>query len=316
MGRRSGGLETIRLTIELLKRIPRGHYISAAELHRQLSAIGLTRTRRTIERQLVLLVEYFDIECNDTSKPYGYRWKPNAVGLSLPALSTQESLVLALAHRYLEKLLPQSVMESMSGYFRQAINNLAPSPSTKPETQWLSKVRVVDTSQPLLAPTIDPDVFAAVSAALYDDRCLDIVYRNASGGGGEYNVMPLGLAQQGPRLYLVCRFERFDNERILALNRIQSATISGLNFTPPREFDLKKYDEDGHFGFGEGQRVQLSFHITKGAGQHLLESRLSRDQRTTEHDDYYEIAATVVDSALLDRWLRGFGDDVWEITKR
>src|SRR5690606_30927109 len=123
-------------------------------------------------------------------------------------------------------------------------------------------------------------------------------------------VMPLGLAQQGPRLYLVCRYEGFDNERSLAVHRIKRATVSGIGFQRPPEFSLQKYDDDGRFGFGEGKRITLSFCIAKPAGQHLLESRLSTDQRVVEHDDYYAITATVIDSARLTWWLNGFGEQV------
>jgi predicted DNA-binding transcriptional regulator YafY len=128
-------------------------------------------------------------------------------------------------------------------------------------------------------------------------------------------VMPLGLAQQGPRVYLVCRYDGHDNERSLALHRILSATASTFTFERPKEFDLKKYDDDGRFGYGEGERIRLSFRIQKEAGFHLLESPLSDDQRVVEHDDVYQIAATVVDSAMLDWWLRGFGEQVSQIAR-
>jgi predicted DNA-binding transcriptional regulator YafY len=116
-------------------------------------------------------------------------------------------------------------------------------------------------------------------------------------------VMPLGLAQQGPRIYLVCRFDGYDNERSLALHRIISARASTLPFDRPRDFDLKQYDDDGRFGYGNGERVRLQFRIDKEAGLHLLESPLSADQKVKELEDEYEITATVVDSAMLDWWL-------------
>ena len=123
-------------------------------------------------------------------------------------------------------------------------------------------------------------------------------------------VMPLGLAQQGPRLYLVCRFEGFDNERSLALHRISHAEMSAASFKRPSGFDLRVYDEDGRFGFGEGERIRLCIRIEKVAGQHLMESPLSTDQEVRELADALEITATVVDSARLRWWLRGFGDDL------
>jgi len=162
-------------------------------------------------------------------------------------------------------------------------------------------------TQPLLPPRIAPGVFDVVSNALYADRWLSLDYRNANGRLALVNVMPLGLAQQGPRLYLVCRFDGFDNERSLALHRIAKAEM-GAVFVRPRDFDLKQYDDDGRFGFGEGRRITLVIKIDKATGQHLLESPLSADQKVEESVDSFEITASVIESEQLRRWLRGFGD--------
>jgi len=116
-------------------------------------------------------------------------------------------------------------------------------------------------------------------------------------------------------MYLVCRFEGYENERSLALHRIKSARASTLTFSRPPDFDLKQYDDDGRFGYGEGKCIQLSFRIDKEAGLHLLESPLSLDQRVVKREDAYEITATVVDSAVLEWWLRGFGESISGIIK-
>lgn len=141
-------------------------------------------------------------------------------------------------------------------------------------------------------------------------------YRNAAGQRRKALVMPLGLVQQGPRLYLVCRFEGYDNERSLALHRIVSARLSTMGFERPADFDLKRLDDDGRFGFGEGERIRLSFDITKAEGAHLLETPLSKDQQVEERVDGYRITATVVDSAMLEWWLRGFGDAVTRVLRQ
>ncbi|MCU8163933.1 WYL domain-containing protein, partial [Vibrio vulnificus] len=128
-------------------------------------------------------------------------------------------------------------------------------------------------------------------------------------------VMPLGLAQQGSRLYLVCRFRGHTNERSLALHRIHKANISTFDFAYPSDFDLERYDLDGRFYFGEGEEIRLSFCIGRESGYHLLETPLSMDQHVELIDGGYQVMATVIDSLQLDRWLRGFGDEVWSITK-
>lgn len=315
MPRRPDSLETLQLSLELLRRIPKGRSITAPELHQQLADAGFERDMRTIQRQLEVLSEFYDIERDDSIKPYRYRWKDLARGLSLPSLSPQESLLLTLAEQHLSSLLPAKMMKSMEGFFKQARGQLNDKDSAKREREWLQKVRVVSTSQPLLPPKIDPEVFEQVSHALYGNHWLDIDYQNAAGKRNQARIMPLGLAQQGPRMYLVCRFDGYDNERSLALHRIHSAHASAFSFTRPPDFNLKQYDDNGRFGYGEGKHIRLSFRIEKEAGFHLLESPLSADQQVVELDDVYEITATVVDSAMLEWWLRGFGEAVSKIVK-
>ena len=316
MSKRPDSLETLQLSHELLRRIPKGRTITASELHQQLAEAGFERDMRTIQRQLETLAEYFELDRDASSKPFRYSWKPYAKGLSLPNLSPQESLLLILAEQHLSALLPTKLMKSMEGFFAQAHSQLEGKNATLRDREWLEKVRVVSTSQPLLPPKVDPAVFDQVSNALYGNQWLEVDYKNAAGKRTSTRVMPLGLAQQGPRMYIVCRFDGYDNERSLALHRIVSARASTLTFERPKGFDIKKYDDDGRFGYGNGQRIRLSFTIEKEAGLHLLESPLSADQQVVEREDAYEITATVVDSAMLDWWLRGFGESVTNIQKR
>jgi predicted DNA-binding transcriptional regulator YafY len=308
--------DALLFSLELLRRIPRHSRVTARELHEQLQGAGFNRDLRTVQRQLDVLSQHFDLERDDSSKPYGYRWLPHAKGLSLPSLTVQESLLLKLAEEQLRYLLPASLMRSMEGFFKQAAATLISSDTPSLERQWRKKVRVVSTSQPLLPPPVDQEVFNTVSEALYRNRWLSLDYRNASRAlrTGQ-RVMPLGLAQQGARIYLVCRYQGYDNERSLAINRIQRAVMLTESFVRPRSFDLQRYDEDGRFGFGEGKHVRLTFSIDKQAGYHLLESPLSADQAAVEENDSYRITATVVDSLMLQQWLAGFGEKVWDVRR-
>ncbi|AVO35473.1 helix-turn-helix transcriptional regulator [Ottowia oryzae] len=320
MPQRPDTLESVLLAVELLRRIPRGRKITAAELHRQLKDAGMERTERTIQRQLEMLSRHFEIERDERSKPYGYRWLERAQHLAVPHLTPHESLLLQLAEEHLKHLLPTRLMQSMDGFFAQARRNLGDDSqghNVRLAREWPRKVRVVATSQPLLPPSIAPGVLEAVSDALYGNRWLELDYQNAAGKRKPVKVMPLGLAQQGPRLYLVCRYEGFGNERSLALHRVRKAQASTLAFERPADFDLQKYDDDGRFGFGEGERVQLTFCIENEAGFHLRETPLSQDQQVRDcGDGWMEVTATVVDSAMLQWWLRGFGESVREVNSK
>ena len=235
----------------------------------------------------------------------------------MPHLSPQESLLLRLAEEHLRYQLPARLMKSMGGFFTQARRNLGDGDNARLEREWPGKVRVVAINQPLLPPTIKPEVFETVSDALYANRWLHVDYLNATKKRVEADVMPLGLAQQGPRLYLVCRFEGYDDDRALALHRIQAVAMSTLDFQRPKDFDLKRYDDEARFRFGKGERIRLSFTIDGDYGAHLLETPLSGDQTVkTQKDGSLRISATVVDSLLLAQWLRGFGENVWNVRKQ
>ena len=316
MSKKADTLETVLMAIEMLKRIPRGRKISASELHEQLAEKGMIRDIRTIQRLLEVLSEKFDIERDDRNKPYGYQWKELSKGLELPYLTEQESLLLQLAQQHLRPLLPSEMMRSLNTFFEQASRNLSFANNSKLAKQWLSKIRVISTTQPLLSPTIEPTVMDEVSNALYGNNWLDIDYTNAAGERKQAEIMPLGLAQQGHFLYLVARFKGYDNERSLALHRFSTAKKSVRTFERPKEFDLQKYDDDGRFGFGDGQYIKLTLKIKKAAGLHIVEAPLAKDQTVKEQDGCYVIQANIVDSEILDRWLRGFGDAVVEVSKQ
>ena len=111
--------ETVLLALALLKRIPRTRKVTARELQEQLPP-ELARDIRTVQRQLDMLAREFDIERDESGRPYGYRWKEFGAGLSLPSLTEQESLLLTLAEEHLRNLLPASLMRSMDGFFDQA----------------------------------------------------------------------------------------------------------------------------------------------------------------------------------------------------
>ncbi len=308
--KRPNNLEALSIALSILDMIPRVGKISPPEVHERLKAMGYERDLRSIQRLLVTLAQQFPLERDDSSKPHGYKWKADAKGISIPSLTLQESLLLNMAESYLRNLLPPSLMQGMASFFRQARYNLGPGTNARLERRWLGKVRMVSESMPLLPPDIKPGVLEQVSQALYNETWLELDYTNAKGERKLHRVMPLGLAQQGARLLLVARYEGYDDERSLALNRAHTAADTQLPFPRVKDFELAKYDDDGRFGFGTGKTIQLKFRIDKPSGLFLTESRLSKDQEVKYLDKQLEFTATVVESERLIWWLRGFGKRV------
>ena len=313
MAKKSSTQESLALAFEILKRIPKSHQVTAKELHQQLQHIGIERDLRTIQRNLEMLCDHFDILRDERSKPYGYRWNKSSEGIALPKLSAQEALLLSLAEEYLVKLLPVNITASLDGFFKEAKHKLNPTRDCSKEREWLKKVRVVSETQPLLPPTISTEVFKAISEALFHDRLLNLEYYNAKQEQKSALVMPLGLAQQGQRMYLVCRFDGYDNERTIAVHRVRKAIVSSFGFERPKEFKLSQYDAEGRFSIGEGERIDLSFTISKDLEYYFKETPLSHNQILTENSESIRVHASVVRTKYLDQWLKGFGDKVWDV---
>lgn len=301
------------LILDILKRIPRRSYTSSTHLAEQLESAGYVLTRRTLQRWLDAIVQQYPIECDTRSKPFGYRWLDTAQGLNLPLLTATEALLLQLARSELGQILPASALKSLAPLFDSAHQRLNTSVGAPEEKSWLQKVRRIPESLPLQAPRISTSVFETVSEALYHERSLHLHYRNARSQLREATVYPLAIVQQANRLYLVCRFDGYVNERILALPRIKQARMEAA-FTYPTDFKLDAYIQAGHFGILRGPLVRLGFHINQAEGRHLMESPLSADQTQEEEESGYRITATLPETELLHRWLRSWGNAITDVT--
>ncbi len=307
---RPGNHETLLMTLAMLDMIPKVGKISASAMHARLQKMGYERDLRSIQRQLEVLSTQFAIERDDSSKPYGYKWSSHAKGISIPGLTLHESLLLNMAEKYLRNLLPASLKQAMDGFFKQAHFNLNAESDKKLERRWLGKVRVVNPGIALLPPNIKNGVLEAISQALFHETWLEVEYTNQASERKKHRVMPLGLAQQGARLVLVVRFEGYEDERTLAVNRITRAEDTRLPFPPVKDFDLEAFEARGGFGYSHGNTIRLQFRIDKKLGLFLTESRLSADQTVIELERQLEITATVAASDHLIWWLRGFGKQV------
>ncbi|OBX88735.1 MULTISPECIES: WYL domain-containing protein [Haemophilus] len=85
--------------------------------------------------------------------------------------------------------------------------------------------------------------------------------------------------------------------------RFLNATATTFTFERSK-FNLKHYLAEQHFGFGNGKKIRLTFRIGKPYGFHLTETPLSTDQEITDEGETYLVRATVVESEMLNWWMR------------
>ena len=95
MARDTSSLQEAKMLLEVLKRIPLNRKISTTDLHQQLTAAGFELSRRTLQRYLKALSESdMGVQCDDKSKPFGYRRLLNSNDLDRVGLGADGALLL------------------------------------------------------------------------------------------------------------------------------------------------------------------------------------------------------------------------------
>lgn len=307
MPRSSTATNEALIIIAILKRIPRNRFISTSEIGRSLHEAGIDLEPRRLQRMLqnIAAEDELHIECDRRSKPFGYRQRVPQSDLSATSLKPQESLLLRLAEEHLKYQLPAQLVSAMAPLFEAARLSLKEEGSTARASAWLKKVAFVSGTVPMQPPKIKQRIFSAVSEALYRESKLRIRYCNSVDDEIEAAVSPLGLVQQEQRLYLVCRFDGYDNVRHLALHRIEEAEVLDFAAERPKGFSLDKYIAERHFNFSNGRKIRFVMEFLNAAtAKNLQETPFNSTQRLVRlPDGAWRLTAVMDDTVLLDGWI-------------
>lgn len=301
--------------------------ITITEIEKRLKSLGIIRNVRALQRSVSALKKsYLDIK--QVGNTYSIK-KKDLAEISFGRLSRQESLLLTLAYKQLESMLPASLKTGLKSLFDQAFVSMQTNQQAELDRQWLQKIYAANSTQPLIPKESNHGILENVSNALYANHYLRVNYVNKVGQEREGDVMPLALVQQGNKMLLVCRCDAWDQSELqrdpgvrtpinwnLMLHRIVTAEVlPNRSFHYPKDFDVKEYERQGGFGIGNGRMIKLRFDMKSEFALSLLETKLSKDQKHVDHGDWITIQATVADTFILDHWLRGFGEDVKNVTK-
>lgn len=304
---------TLKRHWAMLKKIPRyPATITAADLKKKLDADGLIVSERTIQRDLLALSDDFSLLADEDSKPFRWSWQKDAPRLDIPGLDTAEALTLVMVEQHLASLLPPTTMARLQPHFGAAHNALKKLPGKGASRSWPDKIRVIAPTQALIAPAIRDDVQNAVYEALLSERQLAVHYLpRGKDKNKEGTVHPLAIVQRGVVTYLVCTFFSFADLRLLPLHRIGKAEILGEAATRPAGFSVDAEIARGLLGFEASQTARIVVDFLQGAGDHLYETPLKKDQILERlDDDLLRLSAEVPLSRELVWWLLGFGGRV------
>lgn len=320
MARDQKTLDQTLVYLEILKRIPRRSSVSTQDLLNSLAAAGIELPVLTLQRYLKVLTDsdVVPIRCDRRSRPYSYRMDVDASPYLFSQLTPQECLLLKLAKENLRNQLPAHISKSFDPIFETVDENLVSRDKNRKEKAWLKKVAVVSNSLPQIPPTFKARIFDTLSEALYDDKKLEIVYRNVDKAVKKHVVTPLGLVQQDHRLYLVCQFEGYGNIRHLPLHRMEDAALLSEAANPVPGFDLNRYIDERHFNYSgdELRNIHLVLEFTnEQTAMNLREAPFTRNQTITElASGGYRLEADLEDSILLDGWINTW-QEIAGITK-
>ena len=302
-----------RRLLDTIAVIPRDRKISTSEILGRLKARGHAVTQRTLQRDLEALARYYGIQCDERSKPYGWSWRKNAGRISLPEMDWPEALSFYLLRHNLDGLLPASVQEHLQPFIREAEQKLKKTFPDAPLRRWPEKVLVAHAGQPLRSPNVLRAVRDTVTEALLAERQLEIHYRRRNDRElQKWSIHPLGLVQNGRIFYLAARVFDYVDTRMLALHRIERATMLTEKAEPPKGFSLESWAREA-LGFGGTGTLKLVAEFRDGAGVHLLESPLADNQVAEAVDKegrHLRVKATVGNTSQLRWWLLGFGASV------
>jgi predicted DNA-binding transcriptional regulator YafY len=286
----------------MLTAIPRApRTVTVADLQGWLVGHGYEVTLRTIQRDLQALSAMFPLVSVEDRKPFTWSWQKDAATLSVPGMTPAEAIAFQLVHRFLQSLLPTTIIRTLSSHFKIAEQTLHGHSAGK----WQDKVRIVQAGQALLPPKVDLISYAAVTDALLHERQVKGSY-----GGKEVVLHPLGLVQRGPVTYLLARAFHYEDVRLYAMHRLSDAEVLPEPISATA-FDIDAYIAAGKLGFGNGKRIRLKAIFEAQAAAHLYESPLSVEQELKDAGKgRVQLTATVAETPQLVWWILAFGPAV------
>lgn len=193
---------TFQRYLEMLKSIPHHpDYITANQLLEKLEKKGFETNIRTVQRDLRLLENLFEISPGDEVKSKRWHYKPNALPFIAPSLDDHTALSFMFVHKFLVSMMPPDSIKALDPWFRAASQRLS---SRRGNTaKWQEKIAVLATGLPRLPPPINAVVQGTVYQAVLNEWPLQIKYRaRGANEDKQHLVSPLGLVVKGGIIYL------------------------------------------------------------------------------------------------------------------
>ena len=307
--------------VKLLSLIPKaGRAIGTQAIQKKLAAADFKVDLRTVQRDLNRLERPFSL-FRDTGVSEDGRTEPvwsfmkNAAEFSAPGLDASSALAYRLVEQHLSGFFPPELLRELQPRFAAARAVL--------ESSTLSKVKhfserfcALPPGLQFIAPVVPAEISDCVHLALLNQRLLHVSYLPmAARAPKSYELSVLGMVVRGVGTYLVVRIADFEDVRILALHRIQSAELLDAPTREPENFDFAAYVA-AELDWRVGETAWFSFEVRPELARILTETPISTKQEISPPKrGWCAVRAWLADTYELERWLLSQGKLLRKVQK-
>lgn len=154
------------------------------------------------------------------------------------------------------------------------------------------------------------EIMDSVSDAILSLRTCLVEYHSFSDDESkQFRIDPLRFFERDGGLYLFVRVTRFDEIRVLALERITSIEVTENNFLYPKDFDPEALLERA-FGMFYDDPLEVKIWFSADQARYIQERQWSQNQEIAENKDR-SIILWMKTSGWYDvkKWILSFGAD-------
>lgn len=266
---------TILRQISMLKIIPKSPaFVLTKDLHQRLIDEGFSATKRTIERDLLKLSEVMGLKSGDS--PEGYKWSYiNHARELLPALSSNEALLLLQAKEFLSHIMPVKSLLALEPRFDKATSTLTENTQFK---DWQKKVHIASNVS-LIQKHISEEFREIVYSAVLSAEQLNIEFKRNDGEVVNTIVNAHGLIIKEHMQYLV--HSRTDKPHKLRLIKLPNIIEVENNYTDNQmcTTDVEHFIHSNSASFKLSQdKIKVQMKVAGPARLLFENSKLSADQ--------------------------------------
>lgn len=224
-----------------------------------------------------------------------------------------QAVMFVLVKQFAQEFVPSPLQAQFAAALVEAQQVLAGDPRL---AEWVeSKVARIDTWQGVLQPPRLPDdVLSVISAAIFNNQYLEILYHSEKGERRK-EVRPLALIERDEVFYAALQFSGYQDVRLLAIHRIQEATVMPTSCAAKKQpFSLDSFLQHGlPFASPGGERLDIQLRLEASTYRTYLGRQLRGTSSVSEPvDGWFEVKAEGVPNTMeLRWWLLGLGEKVF-----